>query len=176
MCTPSNTCLLRPIRVHIPNAISIGLAVFAHLTHDSVPIVYNEPPLSPSKLSLRVSKLAAFRRGQVTWSQDFRAKWSPPCQYIDTTRKAIDCATTLPLTVFLWSPYVIGRPYIFSCCGLLWPPYVIGGPLYFCPVVSFFFFLSFYLFFSRLISAVGDWMFTILWHMVWPQCEFRMQV
>jgi len=29
---------------------------------------------------------------------------------------------------------------------------------------SFFFFL----FFPRLISAVGDWMFTILWHMVWP--------
>jgi len=28
-----------------------------------------------------------------------------------------------------------------------------------------FFFLSF---FPRLISAVGDWMFTILWHMVWP--------
>ena len=22
--------------------------------------------------------------------------------------------------------------------------------------------------FPRLISAVGDWMFTILWHMVWP--------
>ena len=42
------------------------------------------------------------------------------------------------------SPYVIGRPYIFSCC--------------------FFFFF----FFPRLISAVGDWMFTILWHMVWP--------
>ena len=30
---------------------------------------------------------------------------------------------------------------------------------------SFFFLL---LFFPRLISAVGDWMFTILWHMVWP--------
>jgi len=30
--------------------------------------------------------------------------------------------------------------------------------------LSFFFFL----FFPRLISAVGDWMFTILWHMVWP--------
>jgi len=29
----------------------------------------------------------------------------------------------------------------------------------------FFFFL---LFFPRLISAVWDWMFTILWHMVWP--------
>ena len=22
--------------------------------------------------------------------------------------------------------------------------------------------------FRRLISAVGDWMFTILWHMMWP--------
>jgi len=32
-------------------------------------------------------------------------------------------------------------------------------------------FLSFFLlssFFPRLISAVGDWMSTILWHMVWP--------
>ena len=28
-------------------------------------------------------------------------------------------------------------------------------------------FLSFF-FFPRLISAVGNWMFTILWHMMWP--------
>jgi len=36
---------------------------------------------------------------------------SSPCQYIDTTRKAIDCATTLPLTVF-------GRPFVkrFALC------------------------------------------------------------
>jgi len=34
----------------------------------------------------------------------------------------------------------------------------------FCPVVSSFFLL----FFPRLISAVGDWMSTILPHMVWP--------
>ena len=27
---------------------------------------------------------------------------------------------------------------------------------------------SSFFFFPRLISAVGDWMFTILWHMVWP--------
>jgi len=33
--------------------------------------------------------------------------------------------------------------------------------------LSFFFLLSSFLF-PRLISAVGDWMFTILWHMVWP--------
>ena len=45
---------------------------------------------------------------------------------------------------------------IFSCC--------------------FFFFFFFFFFFPRLISAVGDRMFTILWHMVWPQCEFTMQV
>jgi len=46
---------------------------------------------------------------------------------------------------YLWSPYVIGRPYIFSSCS---------------------FFLL--LFFPRLISAVGDWMSTILLHMAWP--------
>jgi len=31
------------------------------------------------------------------------------------------------------------------------------------------------LFFPRLISAIADWMSTILLHMVWPYCEFRMQ-
>jgi len=48
----------------------------------------------------------------------------------------------------LWSPYVIGQTIIFSSC-------------------SFFLLLSSF-FFPRLISAVGDWMFTILWHMAWP--------
>jgi len=38
-----------------------------------------------------------------------------------------------------------------------------GRPLYFCPVVT-----SFFLFFPRLISAVADWMSTILPHMMWP--------
>jgi len=40
------------------------------------------------------------------------------------------------------------------------------------PQSSFILFLSFFFvsssFFPRLISATGDWMFTILWHMVWP--------
>ena len=31
----------------------------------------------------------------------FQGKGSSPCQYIDTTGKAIDCAITLPLTVFI---------------------------------------------------------------------------
>ena len=47
-------------------------------------------------------------------------------------------------------------------------------PLYFHPVVCSIFFL--YFFFPRLISAVGGWMSTILPHMVWPYCEYRMQV
>jgi len=38
--------------------------------------------------------------------------------------------------------------------------------VYFCPVVSSFFF--FLLFFPRLISAVADWMSAILPHVVWP--------
>jgi len=38
------------------------------------------------------------------------------------------------------------------------------------------FLLSSFFFFLRLISAVADWMSAILLHMVWPCCEFRMQV
>ena len=48
----------------------------------------------------------------------------------------------------LWPPYGIGQAIIFSSCGFF---------------SSFFFFLSF---FSRLISAVADWMSTILLH-IW---------
>ena len=39
-----------------------------------------------------------------------------------------------------------------------------------------FFLLFFYLLFSSPISAVADWMSTILPHKGWPWCEFRMQV
>ena len=71
----------------------------------------------------------------------------------------------------LWSPYVIGRPYIFSSCDFylsffLWSPYVIGQTIIFSSCS--FFLLSSSCFFPRLISAVGDWMFTILLHMAWP--------
>ena len=34
----------------------------------------------------------------------------------------------------------------------------------------------FFLFLPRLILAVAEWMSIILLHMVWPYCEFRMQV
>jgi len=48
-----------------------------------------------------------------------------------------------------------------------------------CHYIFILWFLSFYLlssFFPRLISAAAYWMSTILRHMVWPYCEFRMQV
>jgi len=48
-------------------------------------------------------------------------------------------------TVYLWSPYVIGQTIIFLPCGF--------------SLSSFFF--------PRLMSAVGNWMSTILTHMVW---------
>jgi len=35
---------------------------------------------------------------------------------------------------------------------------------------------SFFLFFPRLSSAAAAWMSAILPHMVWPSCEFKMQV
>jgi len=44
--------------------------------------------------------------------------------------------------------------------------------LYFVSVVS----SSSSSFFARLFSAAADWMSPILPHMMWPQCEFRMQV
>jgi len=50
-------------------------------------------------------------------------------------------------------PVLTGQAIIFSSCG-------------------FFFFF----FFSHLFSAVAAWMSTTLPHMMWPWCEFRMQV
>jgi len=53
---------------------------------------------------------------------------------------------------YLWMPCVADADMIFLPCGF------------------------FLLFIPRLISAVGAWMFTILPHILWPSCEFRMQV
>ena len=69
--------------------------------------------------------------------------------------KIINGYYDITLDSFLWSPYGIGQTIIFSCCGL------------------FFLLLSF---FPRLISATADWMSAILPHMVWPLCEFKLQV
>jgi len=59
----------------------------------------------------------------------------------------------------LWPPCVEDADTIFSSCGFL---YLLSSSSSFL--------------FPHLISVVGDWMSTILLHMVWPYCEFRMQV
>ena len=65
----------------------------------------------------------------------------PPSRLLSALYKAADCNAELT-KYFSWPPYIIGQAiYIF----ILW------------------FLLSF---FPRLISAVGDWMSTILPHMV----------
>jgi len=60
----------------------------------------------------------------------------------------------------------------------LWPPYVTGQAIMFLPCGFFLFYLLssiFCLLFSRLISAVADWMSTIglLLHMVWPSANLE---
>ena len=52
MRTPSNTCFLEPIRVHNPNGISIGSAVFAQLMAGS-PYTY-----TVGRLPLRIAPCA----------------------------------------------------------------------------------------------------------------------
>jgi len=50
--------------------------------------------------------------------------------------------------------------------NFLWPPYGIGQAIIFFAL--WFLLLSIFIFIPRLISAVADWMFVILPHMVWP--------
>jgi len=50
-CTPPNTCFLEPNSVQIPNGIiSIGSAVFAQLSAESLCTSQRAAPLSPLKL------------------------------------------------------------------------------------------------------------------------------
>jgi len=61
----------------------------------------------------------------------------PPC---------VADADIIFLPCYLWSPYGIGRPYIFSCCGLFMVALCNGADhIYFHAVVcsSFFFFFYF---------------------------------
>ena len=57
--------------------------------------------------------------------------------------------------------YTSDSVHYASPTSLLWPPCIADADIIFCPVVSFF-----VLFIPRLISAIADWMFTILLHMV----------
>ena len=68
----------------------------------------------------------------------------------------------------LWPPYVIGADIICLPCNFyllssLWPPYEIRHAIMFLPCG---FYLLVSIFFPRLMSAAGDWMYTILPHNV----------
>ena len=100
---------------------------------------------------------------------------------------------TLQLCIFQLHLHMYTSAYGYRYLGAyLWPPCIITQAIYIF-VLSFvmvalcnradhyifaLWFLSSFFFFSfpRLISAVAEWMSSILPHMVWPQCEFRMHV
>ena len=68
--------------------------------------------------------------------------------------------------VYLWvSVGLVCLSMLFLMLDFLWSLYIIGQTVIFLPCV--YFFLSFFSF-PRLISAVPDWMSTIVPHMVWP--------
>jgi len=65
---------------------------------------------------------------------------------------------------------VFNRQHSAHCSAkrrLLWPPCVADTDIIFLPCGFFLYIFLFYLF-PRLISAVADWMSTILPHMMWP--------
>jgi len=67
-------------------------------------------------------------------------------------------------TVLEFESKLVIMAALHSRCGHLFLP------------CGFFYLSSFFLlFFPRLISAVAEWMSTMLLHMMWPYCEFRMQ-
>jgi len=73
-------------------------------------------------------------------------------------------AAAMWLYVKLLRPLAIPNNYKGSHrFRFLWPPYVIRQAIYYI-FILWFLLLSF----PRLISAVGDWMSTILPHMMWP--------
>jgi len=112
--------------------------------------------------------VATLASTSVSNANDFN--WLSQMRYYTTSDR--DVVVRMITTEFIYgyeylgnTPRLVITPLTDRCYRSLSSPYVIGGPLYFCPVI--FIFLSFFLFFPRLISAVGDWMSTILPHMVW---------
>jgi len=85
-----------------------------------------------------------------------------PLKYISCFR----AMTLSPLHLVVnWPVFRICNNNHTCVIGLyLWPPYGIRQAIIF---LTCDFFLSIF-FFPRLISAVGDWMSTILPHLVWP--------
>jgi len=123
--------------------------------------LHDEGHTSPILMSLRTLTIVYSREscaakitcwnGFLSYAKNCRYNLRPPRHHfvlaakiwrLEFYNKAVLLLTfiELPFTVLLsnWLNFI-------QSLLLLWPPYVIGGPLYFCPVISIFFF--FYLFF-----------------------------
>jgi len=153
---PIHVCLLWRTRILNPNGISIGSAVFANLTAKRL-YSLQWSALSPSKLPIPVGDLDPHLKHDSFGPSEPKTQGasrlvqlflhSSPHSVIIFYKEPPLPVQNYPFpwgiwTPILWSPYGIGRPYIFSSCFFL-------------------------LLFARLISAVGDWMSTILRHIVW---------
>ena len=83
---------------------------------------------------------------------------SKPTSFTNLSHPRLSSGLRTHYTDFMTGPFLLSISVFMAA---VWN----DRPLYFCPVVSFF--LCFF-FFPRLISAVADWMSTILPHMVLP--------
>ena len=104
-------------------------------------------------------RLKEHRDALAVVNSDGSVLWIPPAIFssscpIDITNFPFDTQVRLSAAA---TTSVSFSTVLTAELHFLWPPY---RPLYFCPVVSFFYLLSF--FFPRLISAAAGWMSTIL--------------
>ena len=148
-------------------------------------------PLLHGTLVVGVSQTAAFNRGHHLYSAGRPSGWAlahilvPSIMICSILPVHITCLAIFlhnlspcPLVCLLiWSPPP-HIPYISSpnhcllftthahtIATCLWSPYVIGQTIIFLPCD---FYLSIFFFIPHLISAIADWMSTILLHMAWP--------
>jgi len=162
-----NLCILRPTRVHNRNGKWIGLAVFEQLTAESG-YTLQWAPLS-TRIALPMEDLDLPSN---TWC--FQPTPLPSNRHHRSNGDCLECKGKIITSV------LSNILCIWKDLTVLWIGFCLTGPISLC-LDSFFmvalcnretiyifmlWFLSF--FFPRLISAAGNWMFTILWHMMWP--------
>ena len=78
------------------NCVSIALTVISSEPNEASDASGRLP-----RYEAKCVERTRFRWGVCPFACRYQGNGATPCQYIDTTRKAIDCATTLPLTVFI---------------------------------------------------------------------------
>ena len=123
----------------------------------------------------RQPNFAALNRVRHLYSAGWPSRWAlAHILVLYYVSRSITCVCSL------WPPIIMGRAlYFLAVVSVLYPPCLADagiifmaalcnrGAIIFLPCGYYLsFFLSFFI--PRLISAAGDWMSTILPHMVWP--------